>query len=233
MVAVFNVYAPLPLSSSIRKVSKYLFPCRPIIHTQHFSSSSSSSLSICYFQIVSCYPQSSSPRTRFNFNPSTKLFVSGFSFSYNCLQRFWVARGSEFGDGQNCQLTKMICFPLLWYGGGITERNWGRWSFVWVWGCPLGVVDRGFIFSFIVSIFRSDLWSIAEQIVGSLCNPSLSFSRSTWLLRLREVYVLTLPNLWFHYSYWRLNGIFDWISFYIFAFNKFCLDLCSGCWFVF
>ncbi|XP_009797404.1 organelle RRM domain-containing protein 6, chloroplastic [Nicotiana tabacum] len=80
MVAVFNVYAPLPLSSSIRKVSKYLFPCRPIIHTQHFSSSSSSSLSICYFQIVSCYPQSSSPRTRFNFNPSTKLFVSGLSF---------------------------------------------------------------------------------------------------------------------------------------------------------
>ncbi|XP_019265897.1 PREDICTED: transformer-2 protein homolog alpha isoform X2 [Nicotiana attenuata] len=86
MVAVFNVYAPLPLSSSIRKVSKYLFPCRPIIHTQHFSSSSSSSSSLSiqpltrYFQIVSRYPQSSSSRTRFNFNPSTKLFVSGLSF---------------------------------------------------------------------------------------------------------------------------------------------------------
>nr|XP_016448394.1 PREDICTED: serine/arginine-rich splicing factor SR45-like isoform X1 [Nicotiana tabacum] len=90
MVALFasaNVYAPLPLWSSIRKESKYLFHCHPTIHSQHFSSSSSSSSSSLsiqpptrYFQIVSCYPLSSSPTTRFNFNPSTKLFVSGLSF---------------------------------------------------------------------------------------------------------------------------------------------------------
>ncbi|KAK4375111.1 hypothetical protein RND71_005788 [Anisodus tanguticus] len=60
----------LSLSSSIRKESKYLLPSQPL--SQHFSSSS---LILRYSQIVSCYPQ-----TRFNFNPSTKLFVSGLSF---------------------------------------------------------------------------------------------------------------------------------------------------------
>lgn len=55
-------------SSSIRKVSKHLLP--------------SQSLIIRYPQIVSasCYPQPSSQSTQFNFNPSTKLFVSGLSF---------------------------------------------------------------------------------------------------------------------------------------------------------
>ncbi|KAJ8560338.1 hypothetical protein K7X08_004396 [Anisodus acutangulus] len=60
----------LSLSSSIRKESKYLLPSQPL--SQHFSSSL---LILRYSQIVSCYPQ-----TRFNFNPSTKLFVSGLSF---------------------------------------------------------------------------------------------------------------------------------------------------------
>lgn len=77
MAAAFpdaSLYAKPPQlslsSSSIRKVSsKHLLP-------------SHQSLIIRYRQILSAsYPhQSSSPSTHFNFNPSTKLFVSGLSF---------------------------------------------------------------------------------------------------------------------------------------------------------
>ncbi|XP_060175299.1 serine/arginine-rich splicing factor SR45a-like [Lycium barbarum] len=77
--ASLYVKSQLSLWPSIRKESKYLLPSQPL--SQHFSSSLLIRQPIRYSQTVSCYPdQSSSPRTRLNLNPSTKLFVSGLSF---------------------------------------------------------------------------------------------------------------------------------------------------------
>ncbi|XP_059297495.1 serine/arginine-rich splicing factor SR45a isoform X2 [Lycium ferocissimum] len=74
-----SLYVKSQLSLSPSKESKYLLPSQPL--SQHFSSSLLIRRPIRYSQIVSCYPdQSSSPRTRLNLNPSTKLFVSGLSF---------------------------------------------------------------------------------------------------------------------------------------------------------